>query len=394
MKVTDEKEYYRITPLNDNFRVWKDNIYVCASNYNGLFQVNMVNGTLEFVTKFVKQDNLAMDLFFMEISENILIFTPIFANEIALYDLDTHELYEIPLDNIYMKGITNTSNFAIYGDKIWIFPFKSRYIVELDYQNRQIGAIIDIGNIYHDFFNMDYSVFGVNGSYVCGDAILLVCWEKPFIIEFYPENKTVKFVKVQGCDSGFCALGGKGDKLYALNDDGHLYVWDIKSRNIIKRINIGEETERQNHKFYRNIYCYDKKVYLFPNGEITDMKTVDLELETVDTEIPQCLQDKNMDLYFGYTNENQLYLYNNENDIMCVDLKKQCVDWEVTVKYDTEELKKIIVDDKSKMGRGLIWESNAFLLQDFLQSITLYEGKESDNTVSRGNRIYHAMMHE
>lgn len=392
--MTDGKDYYRITPLNDNFRVWKDDIYMCASNYNGLFQADMVNGTLEPVAKFMKQDNLAMNLFFMEILENNLIFIPIFANEIALYDLDNHELYEIPLDNIYMKGITNTSNLAIYEDKIWIFPFKGRYIVELDYKNRQVGAIIDIGNIYHDFFNMDYSVLGVNGSYVCGEAILLACWEKPFIIEFYPKNKTVKFVKVQGCDSGFCALEGKGEKLYALNDDGYLYVWDIKSRNIIKRKNIGKETERQNHKFYRKIYCYDKKVYLFPDGEITDIKTVDLELDKVDTGILQCLQDKNMDLYFGYANENQLYLYNNENYIMCVDLKKQCVDWKVTVMYDTTELKKIIVDDRSKVGCGLIGESNAFFLQDFFQSITLYEGKESDNTAGRGNRIYHAMMHE
>ena len=53
MNAADEREYYRITPLNSNFRVLKDDIYICASNYNGLFKADVVNGTLKFITVLI-----------------------------------------------------------------------------------------------------------------------------------------------------------------------------------------------------------------------------------------------------------------------------------------------------------------------------------------------------
>ena len=394
MNAADEREYYRITPLNSNFRVLKDDIYICASNYNGLFKADVVNGTLKFITKFECQNCLDMNLFLMESVENTLVFLPIFANEIALYDLEAGELCEIPLSNIYTKDITNTSNIAICDDKVWIFPTKGRYMTELDYKNKRIGSVIDIYDIYQNFFNMGYRILGVNGSYVYEDTVIIAYWEKPYMIEFYPKNKTFRFVKVQECNLGFCALYGEGENIYALNDDGYIYVWNIKRGEVVKKIYTGEEAKRQNNKFYRKIHIYNERIYLFPFSEITQMKTIDLKLGAIDKKLPQWLQSKNSDLFFGYADKNKMYLYSNENHVMCVDLEKQCMDWGVDIQYDDAELKKIIVDDKNKVQSGLIKESRAFLVKDLLRFTTVSDGKETENIFSRGDIIHNAIMYE
>ena len=113
------------------------------------------------------------------------------------------------------------------------------------------------------------------------------------MIEFYPKNKTFRFVKVQECNLGFCALYGEGENIYALNDDGYIYVWNIKRGEVVKKIYTGEEAKRQNNKFYRKIHIYNERIYLFPFSEITQMKTIDLKLGAIDKKLPQCLESKN-----------------------------------------------------------------------------------------------------
>ena len=65
-----------------------------------------------------------------------------------------------------------------------------------------------------------------------------------------------------------------------------------------------------------------------------------------------------------------MFFYSDQNYIICIDLEKRHIEWDVNIKYDAAKLRKRIAVDKDGKQNLLIMENKAFFVQDFLQLIT------------------------
>lgn len=100
------------------------------------------------------------------------------------------------------------------------------------------------------------------------------------------------------------------------------------------------------------------------------MKEIDVRLEKTCTGIPKWMQNQYEGLIFGYADKNKMYFYTDQNYIICIDLEKRHIEWDVNIKYDAAKLRKRIAVDKDGKQNLLIMENKAFFVQDFLQLIT------------------------
>ncbi len=393
--INNERENNGISPLSGQFRIKDDMLYLLPRHYNGLFQADTGTGDIQFVSKFIYQENYKESLFTMDLTDEKLFFIPVCADEMAVYDLTSQSMHEILLEKEW-GGVIVSSTHIFAEDYLWIFPACGNHILVFDYTNLRFHKNFDLRKIYSAKFGCDYEYFCANGSYYYDGSMYVACWEKPYLARLRIAENKVNFYHIPEFQKGFCAFNGNGQNLYALNDDGRLAVWNIQSRKLERIVSLEKEAGKQESKFYRKIYCVDKEVFIFPYGDISTALKVSLEdcvVSYISKKVLNQLEEESSQKEFILTDVDQefLYGYTYGNQYFCVNLKTETIRWIRHITYDKRNLKDIIRNDHALLNQQkVINEGNVHGINDLID-IARTGVRDERNTADIGRKIYDAL---
>ena len=385
---------FRISPLlNGHFVVVEGTMYISAGNYNGLYTVDLNNGELRFVGKFLQEGNFDIQLFNVMEYEQKLIFVPEYSREIAAYDIDLKQIEEIPMRNLLNTDPSTISTATIIDHKLYMFPAKARSIIIYDLRNKKITDVLNLAEKYIDFFKADYISLGATDSnYVYEDKIYVTCWQYSALMSLDINSKKITFYPILGQEEGFCALCGQGRMVYALNRNGRLIKWNAVSQETVESAVVIPEEERT--EYYRKLLIIDDYIYAVSHSFILRVVKVNLNTLKVEENLTEkfsglCKDCPEEIIYFGCIRGRRLYCYTDRNQYLCIDLKLEKMEWKRNVIFDSGKLKEIILDEEGILEKDrTINETDAVTLKDLIHMTSNRDTLVMDRRSGIGEIIY------
>lgn len=382
---------FRISPLlYGQFAVVEGTMYISACNYNGFYAVDINSGKLEFLGKFLRQGNFDIQLFNIKEYGRKLIFVPEYAREAAMYDRDLKQIEEIPMKDLLNTEPSTISTAAIIEHKLYMFPAKARSIIVYDLQSKEITDVLSLADKYTEFFKQDYITLGASdANYVYENKIYVVCWQHSALMSLDINNKSITFYPIAECEEGFCALCGRGESIYALNRNGKLIKWDAVSQKTLETAFVipeGEDAES-----YRKLFIMDDYIYAVPYTSI--LRVIKIDINTM--QMTECLTEKfsmlckesaEETIYFGCVCGTKLYCYTDRNQYLCIDLKREEMEWKRNVDFDSDKLRKIILDEEGMSEKGgIISETVAVTVKELMHMACnrIEMGENTGNEIGR-----------
>lgn len=130
---------------SESFFANAESIWFSAFSHNGLYQIDRVSGCIKSVVKFPWEKGMASRLYGKVVqSGKRLVFAPLAAHSIAIYNQETHELKMLPLlkkvdrHTVDPDKSTKFWTLAAYKNKVFMFGWDYPAIVELDMDTETI----------------------------------------------------------------------------------------------------------------------------------------------------------------------------------------------------------------------------------------------------------------
>lgn len=379
------------------FRILNQSIYILAEGYNGLFRASLKNGQVELIKKFLYRKNYEIHPFGMIKRSGKLIFFPLGADELAIYDETLNELYEIPLEwgrcREWILG-----EYAFFKERLWLFPCEDSRILEVDYEGKKVVTIIDLREIYKREMRRDYRVFSGTGCYCYDEKMFLACYEIPYLAVLDLKKKKLFFIHIPEAEKGFTALQGEGEKLYLLNANGRLMVWNIHKCQVEAFVNISEKIPGFDAVYYTYMHIVGESLFVCEYEDVTKMVNVSLRDYHVSMGLGG-LSDElrvkvfNGNLHFKYFEENLLYGCNDEEQYFCIDLLSKTLKEIQRLAYNPDELKRSIRDDSMLLNKIQITiPENVFTFEELIHGNI--RGVKLDGMNSQVGRCIHQILME
>lgn len=116
----NELNFEAIAKINNNTAI------AISSDMNALFEVNMENGSCDFIDIIPNEDLLASRLYTKAVFiNNKVFFSPALANHIAVYNVTTKEIKIIEFKIISTNNLTSKHKFngaVVYGKYVYLIP--------------------------------------------------------------------------------------------------------------------------------------------------------------------------------------------------------------------------------------------------------------------------------
>ena len=225
MKIQDNYPEGKMLWFND-FYCDGNNIFFSAGNFNGLYAYSMVNKKLSFLGKFKDEYALCIQLYGnVNNFENQLIFTPLSANSIGIYDLynKTFESIALPMPKAACGYECKFLNSVIYKNSIFAFPGYSSYIIEYSIKNKKL---IIHDSWYNELFNRykkKSNLLFHFDSVQINDDIYLPSEQYSGMFRYCLLDNTYEFIEIAGiCES-----------IHTLSYDGN-YMWCSTNSKLLK----------------------------------------------------------------------------------------------------------------------------------------------------------------
>lgn len=388
---------FGISPLiNAELAITDDAIYVSAANYNGLYAVDIADGKLTYIGKFIHQGNFDVSMFSVKKYENNLIFAPRNAHEIAIFDLDRKQIEEISMEGVFSTDSMVISTFTVIDGILYMFPAQSNSIILYEISSKRVLKAINIAGDYKNVFGEKYQALcATNSSYVYGNKIYIPCWMHPAFMSLDLESRAFEFYKIPEQQKGFCSLFGEGDIIYALCRDGVLVKWDIGLKKVISRLEtlIGEndaEAYRRIMAIGGNIFLLSERSTFRPIKIEGGMHAGVLRQEYLELMEEGCPDEK---VYTGCMDGEKLYCHTDKNRYLCYDMKNERLEWVRNIKFDPDELRKIILDGTGVIGKNKTMnETNVIGIRELIEISRGKHEKEEKEKVRIGEKIYSSAM--
>lgn len=116
-----------------------ETIWFSAVETNGLFQMNLMTGATVWKGCFPGEEILRRNLYGTSLLyKNKIVFVPLTAKEIAVYDLgsDSFEKYSLPYEIEQMEW--KFASAALYENKVYCFPGNSPQIISFSMETREL----------------------------------------------------------------------------------------------------------------------------------------------------------------------------------------------------------------------------------------------------------------
>ncbi len=273
---------YELSKFNIMFEdVYDDGQYLwfCSFYFNGLFRIKKENMTIEFMGIFPDEPLIGHRLYSSILYyEGKLFFTPLSANSICIFDLETKTFkklkYELSNSDVLYPNAAYYYS-VIYNDKLIFIPYASKKILILDTKDNSI-------NYYDGWAEQltDENTFGFfRKGVIINNKLVLPCVYSNKILIFDLNSYLFEIVKVDNNNWKTQGVYEHNNKLVMCSKNGELIVYDIVKRTFERycvEVNYLSATDVA----FSDCCCLKDKYLLFPyqaNGvlELNDKLIID-----------------------------------------------------------------------------------------------------------------------
>lgn len=228
--------------LRDNYpegnRLWFNDFYLkdidslifSAGNFNGLYEFSLKEKKLIFLGIF-KNENILERQLYGEVHryKDKLVFIPLSAVNIAIYDLNENEFDSValPFPKASCGFECKFLNSTIYNDRVFMFPGYAPYIIEFDMTNRKI---VEHNNWYKQYItkwgkksNLLFSFDMVKVD----DTVYLPSAQHNGLFKYNIGTNEYQFIDILSEFNRVSTLAYDGEYFWCSTDNGKLLRTDL-----------------------------------------------------------------------------------------------------------------------------------------------------------------------
>ena len=253
-------------------------IYFFSYEINGLFRINIDDQRLEFLLSVKEYDANARRLFGGVVCVgNKLIFTPLTAYEIMIYDINDNKysLCHVRHSSIIEDSTTKFCSIIVVGDVVYMFPAHYPAIIEFNvskekivYHTDWIDGVSTMLRNKQDFFRRSLCISGTT-------IIAPFCFEDKVLL-FDISNERMKIYKVgagRSENEGFSGICHDGNDywLSPMRSDSALR-WNFES-GVVESVVIGNRNDN-GLSSYTGCMQWGEKIIILPAWK-NDLNVID-----------------------------------------------------------------------------------------------------------------------
>lgn len=257
---------------SENFFIHEEYVWFSAFSHNGLYQIEKVSGHIKSVMKFPGEKGMAFRLYGRVVQNGkYLVFVPLAAHAIAIFNLESNELKMLPLLNKIggqKADIDKSIKFwssAAYKNKVFLFGWEYPAIVELDMDTSEMHCYTEwMDELDAKVPKSELCYFGIGA--VQGNYVYLPLLRGGFVMRFDMETAEHKWIKVECGIKGFAGVSFAGEDMWLVPSEyKDIIKWNSKSR-VGKKLKVPyADCGEIGIPFYAPLIG-EKGIYLFPAG--------------------------------------------------------------------------------------------------------------------------------
>ncbi len=328
-----------------NMCIDKEKAYFVLDRFGILLSLKLKNFEIEKPLKNIKINSMPDKMIF---SEEYVFFL---SDDLWHYDIKRDTLDRLGLNKIQNEKKTEYSYFGKddNGNRIIVSKYEGKVIV--------LSSTGTVKKILEEKMGEQ-----IKKTIRCGEQLLFLPERGNEILE-YDLNRGIK-KRHQPIEERIVSIGGGGDYLILLSEDGSVFKWDYKNNGYLQELvkNVPEENSE--------ICVTENTIFFLPDldGDILCYKGNNLSIYK---DYPTDFRSIGFNNWSRYTNvcENEEYYYypmRRCNYVLTIDKREGIIKWE-KIKFSDFEIKEIM-DAVLDWSNGIINEKE-FSLEDYTKYI-------------------------
>lgn len=258
-------KYWNRMACRDWYEV-DDKMWICLSDKNAICEINKMTESVRILGSYPKKGAAAADLFATVLggSEKI-VFVPLAADDIAVYDRTSDDLIFIPVkkncekhNEIYRENMKFRRAFA-YKDCIFMLGYSYPAIIQLNINTLEISYLTEWIDIIEPYIEKDDNLgYFKEGYSLYGTQIYLPLGCCSGLMKFELEKMQFEYIPIKAGTKGFGSLTDVNGMFYMTGRSGkeqEIIIWN-KYTGAIKKIEIPVA-------YYYAPIVYREKILLF-----------------------------------------------------------------------------------------------------------------------------------
>lgn len=341
---------------------YKDSLYFMASDFNGLFSIELKNGETRLIgtmDKEVMEKSFLGNAFALN---GFLIICPFNFNKIHIWDIENGK--EIPIDDHIQTK--NDSAFlqrmVSFDSRILFIPSRGERGLIFDFCTNSVIDIVDIKREYEEKIGKKYDIFTIDGGYQYQNHIYFSVINTNFICEYSIEKNRLAFIELDISDQLWMSAGIR-ENIYLLGKENVIYVWNIKSEKIVDQCYFDLEDERDLMCIQDKAIVEDNIYFMSPRSTwgITYFTTQNQAVvDGYDKLFGISIKEDERYHFSSQDDEGIIYFISNQNNLAKVDITNKSTTI-LPLKFDFDQLeqfwerhKKDICENNGVIGRQIM----------------------------------------
>lgn len=302
---------------------YKDKLYFIASDYNGLFAIDLATGKTSLLGK-MEDEILEHDFLGNAVAiDKYIVICPFNYKRLHVWDLENKRevLVKKNIDcghkSAYLQQVIQLKDNIILftpslGEQGLLFSFEEQGIV----------GKIDFKSEYKKYFHKKCKNFTIDNGYKYEKEVYFSVINTNFLCKYDIEKDEISFIEIEISDNLWLSVG-YNQNLYLLSKSGVIYVWDIELKKIIAQRKVDMDNTRDITYIQQKVIVGDDIYFMTPRNIWCIKYTIsrnETKIYNYKKLFKICAKEEENYHFSGQDKEGKIYFVSNENNLAIVDL--------------------------------------------------------------------------
>lgn len=293
-----------------------DEYWFAAGNTNGLFRKDLLTGKVTFVGRFQQEDELAARLYSsVAYADDKLIFSPCYADSIAIYDLREGAFSYIPIEDGRKNSGNKYLKSVYYRNCIYFIPFCASSFLKYDVEHGKLEKLDAWDEVRNKYAGHETGSLIIEEICIDHDRIYMFADSTNQVIILNMETGRFEVKQLDISAEERVSTVCRWEKsIWIVTNKNRIYRWDYSEDHLELMIDFQCDIRNENH--YNHLVCATERYIYIVNVYDKDIRAYDrVNDEFVTIEMSGYVTDKQddyMSLYYYYD------LHVIEHDRICL----------------------------------------------------------------------------